>query len=101
MTTPPPQMNSGAFAARIASAAASTAAGSGAVRRAGNVPRAGSAHTDAASTGPRCTSIGSAMWAAPGQPLVIAVKALRTAAGSSAAWLITVFHLVSGRNSAS
>ena len=46
--------------------------------------------------GPFCTSNGSATCAAPGRPLVIASKALRSTFGISAERSITAFHLVSG-----
>ena len=72
---------------------------SGATRRDGKLPSVGSAHTSARSTGPFCTSKGSAMCAAPGRPVVMASNALRNTRGMSAGRSSTAFHLVSGRMS--
>ncbi|MFN7979543.1 MAG: hypothetical protein U0P30_15525 [Vicinamibacterales bacterium] len=71
VTTPPPQMNTGRAAERMASAAASTAAGSGPDRHAGYVACAGCAQISVASTGAFSTSYGRPMCAAPGRPVVM------------------------------
>ena len=78
---------SGRSAASSASAAALTAPGSGAVRRAGKTPSAGSAWISASSTGCFWTSNGRPIWAAPGRPVVMWRNAARTAGGIWPAWL--------------
>ncbi len=89
-------MKSGRFAPRSSLAASSTKKGSGATRRDGKAPSVGSAHTSVRSTGPFCTSNGSAICAAPARALVIASNAARKVRGMSAGRSSTAFHFVSG-----
>jgi hypothetical protein len=100
ITGPPPQMKTGRFAKRRSFAASSTWKGSGATRREGYEPSDGSPQTSERSTGPFCTSNGSAMCAAPGRPVVMALNAARKVRGMSAERSSTAFHLVNGRISA-
>ena len=89
ITTPPPQMKTGFFDFLINLTAISMNEASGPVRLAGKLPSVGSAQTSARSTGPFCTSNGSAICAAPGRPVVIASNAARNVRGMSAERLST------------
>ena len=101
MTGPPPQSTNGRSAAARRSAAVPIASGSGPARRAGNRPSSSSAWMSVSSTGWFWTSNGKPRCAAPGRPVVMALKASRTRAGRVSARCAMAFHLVTGRNRAS